>query len=167
VEKLRRGGPILMAGPLVALLAALPGCRGDTRPAARLRVSPESVRLGPGACATIDFEWSPLRELDRLHGRPEVFVHLLDRPVRPFQVLQTFDHPLPFPWRPGRPQRDVVTLCQSALPQPLPAGTYFLTAGLVDDSWGYRWPLEVDGGLAARREYRIGTVELTSAQTTR
>jgi hypothetical protein len=146
----------------IVLAAACSACKGDRRPAASLRASPSNLDLAPGTCATVTLDWSPLRALDKLHGKPLVFVHLLDRPIKPFQVLRTFDHPLPRRWRAGESQRDEIPICQSALGPPLGVGRYLLTVGLYDDSWGYRWPLAVDGPLIARREYRIAGVQATS-----
>jgi hypothetical protein len=122
-----------------------------------LRAEPSHLRLGHGECATLRFHWSPSAPLDRLRGHPIAFVHLLDRPRH---VLRTFDHPLPQEWRPGTPVTSDLDICQSVIGPALPAGTYLLTAGLVDSDWGYRWLLETPGRDVDRREYLVAEVEV-------
>jgi hypothetical protein len=101
-----------------------------------------------------------VRALDRLHGSPVVFVHLLDRTGQRSTLVRTFDHALPSPWTAGQPQDDEIDVYQSALADPLPPGRYVLSLGLYDDSWGYRWRLET-GPEVARREYSAASVEVS------
>lgn len=105
--------------------------------------------------ALLQVTWRPSRPLDRQHGNPRVFVHLLDERRR---LLRTFDHALPEAWTPGRPQSYELELYQSALAEPLRPGAYDLTFGLYDDSWGYRWPLSTAGPQVGKREYRLATI---------
>jgi hypothetical protein len=143
----------LRAGFLGFLIAAGWGCRPG--PVARVRLEPERLSLGYGESALLRFHWQPAKPLDRLHGNPKVFVHLLERPGK---VLRTFDHALAETWSPGRPQSYEIDLYQSVLGPALPGGTYLLSFGLYDDSWGYRWPLDTGSPDVGRREYRGATV---------
>lgn len=143
----------LCAGLLGVLAAASWGCRPT--PVARVRLHPERLSLGYGESVALAFDWQPVRPLDRQHGNPIVFVHLLERPGR---VLRTFAHALPQAWSPGRPQKYEIDLYQSVLGPALPAGTYPLSYGLYDDSWGYRWPLDTGTPDVGRREYQGATV---------
>ena len=157
----RRGLP---PGPAaLAFAALLAGCREGSTPAASLSFTPAAVRLAYPQSAAVKLSWRPARELDRLHGKPLVFVHLLDRAEGTSTVLRTFDHALPQAWAAGKPQDYELDLYQSALAEPLPPGRYVLSLGLYDDSWGYRWPLQTGGPEAARREYRVATVEVSGA----
>src|SRR5262249_10180534 len=107
-----------------------------------------------GEIRDLRLEWTPRAPLTKLHGKPKVFLHLLERPGR---VKRTFDHPLPESWVPGRPQKYEVPLYQSALGPALPAGKYTLSLGLYDDSGGYRWPLDAGPDIGTR-EYSVATV---------
>ncbi len=122
---------------------------------ARVQVEPKTLELGYRRSAALRLDWQTDAPLEKLHGNPKAFVHLLERPG---VVLRTFDHPMPEPWRPGGRQGYEIDLYQSALGPPLPPGTYLLTLGLYDDSWGYRWPLDTGGPDVGRREYRVATV---------
>ncbi len=140
--------------PLMALAAA--SC-SDAEPVGRLQVSPATTRLGFPEARSLRLTFEPLRELDKTHGPPTVFLHLL-HPVR--KTVRTFDHVLPEPWTPGVVQSYEIDLYQSALTEPLPAGTYQLGVGLYDQTYGYRWPLETSGKEVDRREYAVATVEI-------
>ena len=63
---------------------------------------------------------------------------------------------------PGRPLSYERMLCPSTFNPPLKPGTYRLSVGLYDVSWGYRWPLETGGVTEVdRREYLMGTITVT------
>jgi len=149
------------ARPGVAALVAagaclgLPACRGRAPVVAHLTVSPRTLTLPYPECTPFRLAWRPIAPLDRLHGRPRVFLHLVDRERG---VLRTFDHELPLPWHPGEPQEYAVSLCQSGIAASVPPGSYDLTGGLYDSSWGYRWLLDGPGEEVGRREYRLATV---------
>lgn len=145
---------------IVFLAAGLAACRGGSDPVGSVSLDPNIVLLGYPQSVAVRFRWRPVRELDRRHGSPVVFVHLLDRTGQTSTLLRTFDHALPSLWTPGQPQNDEVDVYQSALADPLPPGRYVLSLGLYDDSWGYRWPLET-GPEVARREYSAASVEVS------
>jgi hypothetical protein len=145
---------------IVVLAAVLVTCRGGSDPVGSVSLDPNIVRLGYPQSVAVRFRWRPVRALDRLHGSPVVFVHLLDRTGRASTLMRTYDHALPSPWTAGRPQDDEIDVYQSALADPLPPGRYVLSLGLYDDSWGYRWPLET-GPEVARREYSAASVEVS------
>jgi hypothetical protein len=152
---------MLRAGLLSLLVASGFGCGSKPGPVARVRLRPERFSLAYGLDLPLRFEWQPTRPLDRLHGKPRVFVHLLEKPGK---VLRTFDHALPEEWSPGRPLSYEIDLYQSALGAALPAGTYQLSFGLYDDSWGQRWALETGGPEVGRREYRGATVVVANGK---
>lgn len=161
----RSGGPRSVGAMrsgfgVVVLAAGLVACRGGTGPVGSVAVDPSVVRVGYPQSVAVKLRWRPVRALDRLHGSPVVFVHLLDRSGQTSALLRTYDHALPAPWVAGQPQDDEIDVYQSALADPLPPGRYVLSLGLYDDSWGYRWPLEI-GPEVARREYRAASVEVT------
>ena len=83
-----------------------------------------------------------------------VFVHVLDGRRR---IVGGFDHPLPHPWVPGTSQEYELPVCPSAAEPKIPPGTYPLTVGLYDDSWGYRWILLATDPDVSRREYAVAT----------
>ena len=141
---------------LAAAFASALSC-GRAKPVARVSVSPNPIVLAYPQCATIDFDWRPLRPLDRLRGKPLVFVHLLDGP---HHLVRTADHALPAEWKPNVPMKYAITMCQSALAPALRPGTYQLKIGLYDDQLGYRWPLETGGEETGRRGYRVAKVSV-------
>jgi hypothetical protein len=121
-----------------------------------LEISPRAVVVARGACATLHIDFRPAAPLDRLHGRPTVFVHFLGPRSGPLSGL---DHALPGAWAAGQPLSYDLRVCPSALDPPLPIGQHRLTLGLYDDSWGYRWPLETGNSEdVGRREYLLGSV---------
>ena len=137
----------------------LTGC-ARRKPVGRLTVAPKETVVAVGACAPLRFEWRPDAPLDRVHGRVVAFVHLLAEPGNPDGNL---DHALPEPWTPNRNQTYEKRVCPSAFQPPLQPGTYRLTAGLYDESWGYRWPLEAgENTQVDRREYLMGSVVVIS-----
>ena len=141
------------------LLALLPlsGCGSADTPAGSVKAQPAALRLDYPQDAALKLDWQPSRLLDRQHGRPVVFMHLLTVGERRNVVWRTFDHPLPKAWNVGQPQADEIDLFQSALAEPIPPGRYVLSVGLYDEAEGYRWPLTA-GREVARREYEIATV---------
>lgn len=144
----------------VLLVAGLAACRGGSDSVGSVSLDPSLVRLGYPQSVAVKFRWRPVRALDRLHGSPVVFVHLLDRDGQKSTLLRTYDHALPGAWVAGQAQDEEIDVYQSALADPLPPGRYVLSLGLYDDSWGYRWPLET-GPEVARREYNAASVEVS------
>lgn len=152
----------------VALLCSagtVSGCGGEPpRPVGRLGVSPAGVELGYPGSATLSAEWAMKEPLSGEPGdartgteAPWVFVHLLDESGA---VVRTFDHELPFPWRPGESRSAPIELWQSALAPPLPAGDYRLTLGLYGPRDGRRWALETEAPEAAAGEYEVAAVRV-------
>jgi hypothetical protein len=146
---------------LAGLLEGAAGCRDRGGPAGAISFDPAVVSLGYPQHVVARIAWRPARALDRIHGKPLVFLHLLRQDKNGKSVVRTFDHPLPDPWLAGRPQAYDVDLFQSALAEPLPPGPHVLSLGLYDDSWGYRWPLQAGGLDVGRREYQVATVDVT------
>lgn len=149
----------LAALGVLALLAAACGGAPD-RPVARLAVEPGEVTLPYPGSAALDLAWEPTAPLGEVGGELRVFVHLLDADE---EIVRTFDHRYPFAWEVARPLRHRLELYQSYLGPPLAAGEYTLTAGLYDAT-GRRWALETPGEEVGRREYRIGSVRVESAE---
>jgi hypothetical protein len=144
---------------LSALMIAGAACR-RSRPVAALAVQPATVTLPHSFAAPLEFRWTPAAALDRLRGKPLVFVHVLDGGRK---LLRTFDHPLPEGWTPGHAQSYEIELYQSAIAEPLPEGAYEMTFGLYDDGSRDRWPLTVDGEEVGRQEYRLSTLVVPKA----
>ena len=132
------------------------GC-GGPETSGRAQVAPAQLTLGYGQSQPLRLTFQPLFELDKVHGTPTVFVHLL-HPTE--KLVRTFDHALPGPWVPGQEQSYEIDLYQSALAEPLPAGSYRLSIGLYDDEYGYRWMLDTGGEELGRREYVVGGVQV-------
>ena len=150
-----RGG---VRGVAAAILFAAAAFRcGRATPVATLRTSPRAVRLGYPEASALRFEWSPSAALEKSGGAPTVFVHVRDGKG---EVRRTFDHPFPQPWSPGTSVSYEIDLYQSALADPLPPGSYVLTAGLYDPPSGRRWALAAGGAELARREYRIAALDV-------
>jgi hypothetical protein len=152
----RRAMGIVVLGAFSLAGAA---CR-RSRPVGALAVQPATVSLPHAFASAIKLEFTPNAPLDGIQGKPRVFVHVLDGGRR---LLRTFDHPLPGPWAPGRSQSYEVELYQSAIGEPLPAGSYEMTFGLYDDAGKNRWPLAVGGEEVGRREYRLATLVVPPA----
>ena len=140
-----------------ALTAALTVACGGPETAGRAQVAPAQLTLGYGQSQPLRLTFQPLFDLDKLHGTPTVFVHLL-HPTE--KLVRTFDHALPGPWLPGQEQSYEIDLYQSVLAEALPAGSYRLSIGLYDDEYGYRWMLDTGGEELGRREYVVGGVEV-------
>jgi len=148
----------IAAWPAIAVAVAMLAACARNKPVGRLNMTPRETTVAADACAPLRFEWTPASPLDRAHGSPVVFVHILPSPGNP---LGNMDHQLPEAWTPGRPQSYERNICPSAFTTPLLPGTYRLTVGLYDLSWGYRWPLEGGGVEVDRREYLMGTITVT------
>jgi len=144
---------------LAALGASTCKSRGS-EPAGRVTAEPSVIRLAYPESVPLRLDWQPARALDRQHGRPIAFVHLILPTQKKNVLVRTFDHALPKAWNAGQPQNDVIDLYQSSLTDPIPPGRYALSLGLYDESWGYRWPLQTAGPEVARREYQVATVEV-------
>ncbi|MFI5167035.1 MAG: hypothetical protein ACHQQS_10470 [Thermoanaerobaculales bacterium] len=147
---------VLLAAALAAALGGV-GCKAKAEPVGRLEAGATTISLAYPECTTIALTWRPTTALAGLRGHPRVFVHLL-RPGR--TLVRTFDHDLPRPWVPDIAQTDDADLCQSALAEPLAAGTYDLTVGLYDDASGARFPLVVGGDEFGPSEYRVAAVDV-------
>jgi hypothetical protein len=154
VKATRRAVFIVLLGSGVLGLAC-----GRSRPVGDLSVRPTTVNLAYPFVAPLSLRWIPIARLDGLHGKPRVFVHVLDSGRR---LLRTFDHPLREAWTPGREQSYEIELYQSAIAERLPAGAHEMTFGLYDDA-GNRWPLAVEGEEVGRREYRLATLVVPSS----
>jgi len=138
----------------------LAGCAPAPDPVGSLSVEPGNIELGFSEFSRVRLEWTPGIELESVDGSLRVFVHLLDGDG---EVARTFDHPFPGDWLPGEPVRYDIDLYQSALGDPLDAGSYDLIAGLYDEA-GQRWPLDTDDGERSRHEYTVAIVEIPVEQ---
>lgn len=143
----------------VSLLLAAACARGPS-PVGELSGRPAELVLGWPQFAELVLEFRPSAALPAGAGRPIVFLHLLDEPG---SVVRTFDHPLPGDWRPGKPIVDRVRVSQSALAEPLAAGTYILSAGLYDPSLG-RFALATGARAVAKLEYAVATLSVPAAR---
>lgn len=161
----------LAAALVVAAALLAGGCDSEPpRPVGRLAVTPAEVWLGHGRSATLSAEWTmtaPLVEAGEAGAAsplPRVFVHLLDDAGK---VLRTFDHALPFDWRPRETRESAIELWQSVMAPPLPPGEYRLTAGLYEPESGRRWRLETGEGGAPEvdeGEYAVARVRVPPAE---
>lgn len=140
----------------LAALALVAGC-ARRRPVGSLEITPREAAVSPAACVPLRFTFRPEAALDRVHGRPTVFVHFRADSAH---LVGGLDHPLPGPWVPGVVQSYEIQLCPASLDPPLGPGRYRITAGLYDDSWGYRWPLETGAEELDRREYLLARVNV-------
>ena len=148
----RRLSNLFFFAMIVGWLAA--GCAERPEPVGRLGVSTSEIQLGYPQVAEIELSWEMSRALEGLSGQPRVFLHLIDSNG---DMIRTFDHELPGPWKIGASQRYSVPIYQSALAPALEEGEYELTAGLYDQQ-GNRWPLESAGAGASDHEYTVATV---------
>lgn len=137
---------------VAAIGLALSACGPTEAPVASLTVEPTTLTLPYPGYAELGLDLVMREPLDG-EARPLVFVHLLDDSG---DVVRTFDHELPEPWRPGSTVSDTVVIHQSALAPPLPAGTYDLTVGIYRGE--RRWALETDAPTVDRAEYAVAEV---------
>jgi hypothetical protein len=143
------------ASAVLAALALPTGC-ARRRPVGSLEISPRESAAVASGCTPLRFTFRPEAALDRVRGRPTVFVHVRGESAR---LVGELDHPLPKPWDPGVVQSYEIPLCPATFDPPLAPGRYRITAGLYDDSWGYRWPLETGGAEELdTREYFLARV---------
>ncbi len=147
------------AGLLAAATLAAAGCRDEpAQPVARVAAEPAALTLAYPQSAELTLTWSPQAAIEASGGRPIVFVHLL---ADDGEVVRTFDHPFPRDWEPGSEASYPLTLYQSMLGPPVPAGSYRLTLGLYDGDT--RWPLDGCEEIG-RMEYQVARVEVPRAQ---
>lgn len=151
--RLRLPQTIALAG--LALVAA---CSRAPERVAALHVAPATLQLPFPGFETVRIEITPRAELPP-GSEPQLFLHLLDEPG---SVARTFDLPLPEGWSVGRPIRLAARVYQSALADPLDAGSYVLTAGLYDRN-GARFALETAGRELSRLEYAVANVNVPVA----
>ena len=130
---------------------------GPEPPVAKLESGVDSVPLAYASSARLGVEWTPLRDLEP-GVTPFLFVHLLDSAGN---LHRAYDRSIsPDLTRIG----DDIEIWQSALADPLPPGSYRLTAGLYDSASGRRWRLETRGREVDEGEYEIAAVEVASAE---
>ena len=153
-------GALLATGSLL-ILAHTAGCSKEAEPLARLEVGSGELELGFPEFTSFRFVLEPLRPLPE-GVEPQFFLHLLDEPG---SVLRTFDQPLAAKWEVGVRIERTVRLAQSALAEPLAAGTYLLTAGLYDPA-NERYPLATPAREVARLEYQVAVVTVPPAGLT-
>src|SRR6185436_11038527 len=116
----RRALALALAPALLAL-----ACHG-AEPVARLASDTQELSLPHGRHAGLRLRWEPLQ--DQVPGTvPVVFLHLLDAQRN---IVRTFDHDLPSPWKNGQELADPVGIYHTALGPALPPGEYELTGGL-------------------------------------
>ena len=146
---------MLAVGAVLAAPALLASC-ARRRPVGSLGVTPRESSVAPAACTPLRFTFRPEAALDRVHGKPAVFVHFRTESNR---LVGELDHYPPAPWSPGVVQSYEIQLCPASINPPLAPARYRITAGLYDDSWGYRWPLETGGAEELdTREYFVANV---------
>ena len=121
---------------------------------ASVSLEPADLRLPYPGFATTELVWQMEEPLADFSGDLLVFVHLLDAEGN---VERTYDHPLPFAWRPGSSESYELMLYQSALAPPLDSGNYRLSLGLYE-AGGQRWALSGAGEEVASLEYHLATV---------
>lgn len=154
---------LLRISAAVGLTCAFAACRPEDPPIGRLAVEPAFVHLAYPRFHVVRFVFTPSRALPTvgtgaLAEPPIVFVHLLDRAG---EVIRTFDHELPRPWREESVIDYDVVLHQSAIAPALPPGEYRLSAGLLVDGT-QRVTLEVAEGSerVSRGEYVVATIDV-------
>lgn len=135
------------------------GCAKQPDPVGRLGTGAGEIRLGFPEVKQLELAWEMKRPLDGLTGEPRVFLHLLDSRG---DIVRTFDHPLPGPWKVGGEQIYTVPVYQSALAPPLEEGRYRLTGGIYDLE-GKRWHLENTGAEVGEGEYEIASVSVVES----
>lgn len=156
---------ILTRTSSIALLAsalAVFGCAKQPEPVGRLGTGAGEIQLGYPQVVELELSWDMKRPLEGLAGATRVFLHLLDAQG---DIVRTFDHQLPGPWKVGEDLAYSVPIYQSALAPPLEKGRYKLTAGLYDQE-GNRWPLENAGAEIGEAEYEIATVAIVESGPT-
>jgi hypothetical protein len=148
------------AGWIAAVLLAVGALGCGEAPVAELGIQPEPLRLGYPRSSDLALTWRLERALPP-DAAPIVFVHLLSAAG---DLVRTFDHAFPGPWRPGEEVRDIVAIYQSALGPGLPPGAYRLTAGLYGREG--RWRLRTAGEEVGPREYAVARVDVDAPAPT-
>src|SRR5436190_21875556 len=82
------------------------GCH-RAEPVARLAGDAQQLVLPHGRHAGLTLRWEPLTDTVPGPPTPTVFLHLLDAQRN---IVRTFDHDLPAPWRPGQELVDTIGL---------------------------------------------------------
>jgi hypothetical protein len=139
-----------------AALAACLGCGVENRPIGRLETAPRELALGYPQHRTLPVRLRPT-SYPIAGGCPTIFVHLVDSEGH---IARTFDYRPPA-WTLGEEVSYDLTLYQSALAEPLPAGSYRLLAGAYSPGLGLHHVLERAGEAARRLE--IGRVTVGAA----
>ncbi len=147
---------------LALVVAALPavscGPSDLGPPVAALEFPAAGVPLAHASSATIDLAWTPLEPLDPPDATPFLFVHLLDGDGR---MHRTFDRAISGDFDSAEGSLEI---WQTALSEPLEAGSYRLTAGVYDVATGRRWRLRTSAEEIDEGEYEIATIEVESAE---
>lgn len=138
---------------LMLLVVVLSACAPADPPVAELSITPQAIEMRYPQFVPVTLAWT----IKGTAGEPRVFLHLIDREG---EVVRTFDHDFPRPFKPGADVVYSVPLSESALVPALPDGQYTLTAGLYDAE-GNRFPLAA-GEEVSPLEYRIATVTAVS-----
>ncbi len=141
---------LLTVALALGLLAA--GCSRGGAPLASLKLSTTEIQLPYGALVVVAMRMECLRELPA--GPMVLFTHLLDAEGK---IVRTFDRPFSVARVQGCVVTTPLTLWQSALSAPLPAGRYRLRVGLSSARRG-RIPLAVEGVVGHRRGYEVAQV---------
>ncbi len=143
----------LLATSLPALaILLLAGCRGSDPPLASLKLSTSEIPLPYGALVVVPMRMDCLQQLPE--GPMILFTHLLDQEGA---IVRTFDRPYSVARVKGCVVTTPITLWQSALSAPLPAGTYRLRVGLLSEEKG-RIPLAIEGIRGHHRAYEVAQV---------
>jgi hypothetical protein len=138
------------------ILGILPAaCTPGEVPVAVLTVEPTTVELGFSEARPLKLSWEIRKALEDLDGGLRVFVHVLGDDG---DVIRTFDHDFPVPWRPGGLIDYTIDLHQSVLGPPLTPGIYQISIGLYD-GMGKRWPLSTAGDPVEEYGYQMATLK--------
>ena len=156
----RPGLAILLAAALA--LAGCLGCGIEKHPIGILESGQPELELGYPEHRSLGLRFEPFA-YPIAGGCPTVSIHLTDRDGR---LVRTFDHRPPA-WVPGERLGYDLTLYQSALAEPLPAGRYRLWAGAYSQDLGMRHTLVLAGGRTAGRRHEIASVTVPETAASR
>jgi hypothetical protein len=137
----------------------LASCGDREPPVARLEIEGSPSVLAYPGYESVVLRWRVHSDSSVGVEAANVFVHWLDNDGN---LVRTFDHAFPSPWRSGVEAEDEIVLFQSALGPPLAEGRYSLTAGLLDLN-GERLPLETSGEHLGRYEYALAFFEVPAS----
>lgn len=143
---------------LMLVVVALAACAPADPPVADFSITPQSIELSYPHFVSVQLAWTIKGTLEGAAGDPRVFLHLIDQDG---DVVRTFDHDFPRPFKPGAEVVYSIPLSESALVPALADGQYALTVGLYDAD-DNRWPLAVAGEEVSPLEYRVATVTSVS-----